>query len=210
MKKLYRHPVPTLAIRAIAFAATAACTGAHAASLPTHCRAGEVAYLNAHMAEIHPSAKPRGGWKPGDTLYQLNKTGKLVSICADSASEPPRAIAYRYGPAGKVEMEHVASASHPFSFFDRSTSPHTGEEVLFFAAGPYTYCVTAATGQGQGIGVTVLKGGRKMLDLFSGTERDKDYEGGLDRLFDIDVASKESPLRAFNKTRSSRTPCDTK
>lgn len=107
-------------------------------------------------------------------------------------------------------MEQIATASRPFSFIERSTSPHTGEEVLFFAVGPYTYCVTAATGQGQGIGLTVLKGGRKMLDLFSGTERGKDYEGGLDRLFDIDLASNQFPLLPLRTAQSSRTPCDTK
>lgn len=107
-------------------------------------------------------------------------------------------------------MEQVATASRKFRIFDRSTSSHTGEELLFFLVGPYTYCVTAATGQGQGVGLTVLKGGRRILDLFSGNDLGKDYEGGLSGLFDTDFSSAESPLQPLKPADPLHTPCDAK
>lgn len=208
MSSVSRHPILALTISALALVASSASADEQSAPIPTHCRAGEFAYLNANMAEIDNFPEPRGGWKKGDSLYELRKIGKVLSICADSSSEPLRSVSYRFGPAGKVEMEQVATASRKFHIFDRDTSPHTGEEVLFFTVGPYTYCVTAATGQGQGIGLMVLKGGRKILDIFSGNDFGKDYE--LAGLFDIDFSSNQSPLQRMKPTEPFLTPCDAK
>ena len=140
MHSISRHPKRILAIAAFALVACSASANEHPAPVPTHCRAGEVAYLNATMAEVQALPKQGGG----------RKTGKLLSLCAGNSSEPLRALSYRFGPPGRIDMEQVATSSRPFHTFDRATSPHTGEELLFFTVGAYTYCVTAATGQGQG------------------------------------------------------------
>lgn len=199
-----------LGISALALVACSASADEHVAPVPTHCRAGEVAYLNASMSEARKLSKPREGGKTGDSGYELRTTGKLLSICASSSPEPLRSLSYRFGPAGRIEMEQVATPSRKFHIFDRATSPHTGEEVLFFNVGAYTYCVTAATGQGQGIGLVVLKGGRKILDLFSGNDVGKDYEGGLGSLFDIDVSARDLPLRVLKPTDTALTACAAK
>ena len=81
----------------------------------------------------------------------------MLSICVDRMSEPFNVAVYRFGPIGKVEFERIATPARKFYIFERSTSPHTGEKLFFFTAGEYTYCVTEATGQGSGIGLTVLK-----------------------------------------------------
>lgn len=167
--------------------------------LPTHCVKGEYAYLNAHMSEIR--RPPEGG----DTLV---RTGKLLSVCADGRSEPFRRVAYRFGPEGKVEMESVASDARPFHVFDRSTSPHTGENVMFFKVGGYTYCVIEATAQGSGVGLRVIRSGRQVLDLFSGNRRGVDFES---EMIDVNfVAPRSSVLRSYLPADPFETPCDPK
>jgi hypothetical protein len=208
MTSLSRHPVLTLTVSALALLASSAYAGAQPAPVPTHCKAGEFAYLNANMAEVHRFPEPRGKGKKKQSLYELRKIGKLLSVCAPSSSAPLHSLSYRFGPPGRVDMEQVATASRKFHLFDRTTSPHTGEEVLFFSVGLYTYCVTAATGQGQGIGLTVLQRGRKMLDLFSGNNPGKDYEGSLAGLFDIDFSPGASPLERLEASEPFLTPCD--
>lgn len=124
--------------------------GQQQGQIPTHCKAGEFAYLNANLSKVSYFPKPSGGWKKGDTIYELRKTGKVLSICADVNTEPFQSIAYRYGSIGKVEMERIATRSDKFNIFSRSTSPHTGENLMFFKAGQYVYCVSEATAQGSG------------------------------------------------------------
>ena len=99
---------------------------------PSHCKRGEYAYLNAHMSEVRPPSK-KG--------YELIKTNKLLSICTDRQSEPFSMVAYRFGPVGNVELERISSEFKKFFIFERSTSPHIGENILFFRIGAYTYCV---------------------------------------------------------------------
>ena len=204
MKTLPKFLISALITSYFALLAHSASAAGQSVSFPTHCKAGEFAYLNASMAKIHSFPKPNDGWKQGDTLYELRKIGKILSICADSSSEPLHSVAYRFGPIGKVEMEQVSTASNRFHIFEQSTSPHTGEHVFFFTVGLYTYCVTEATGQGSGIGLIVLKDGRKVLDLFSGTGLGKDFEYGV---IDIQFSSNRSPaLQLFNSADPS--PCD--
>lgn len=148
------------------------------APVATHCKAGEFAYLNANMSKVQPT---QGGG------YKLVKTDKVLSVCADKQAEPFHMLAYRYGPVGSVEMEHVARPEKQFSILNRSTSPHTGENLLFFTTGGFTYCVSEATGQGSGIGLTVTKSGKKIVDLFSGNERGVDFESEMIEI-DFDVA----------------------
>ncbi len=176
--------------------------------LPSHCKVGEFVYLNANMSKVHHFPKPSGGWKKGDRFYELRKTGKVLSICADSRSEPLHFVAYRFGPIGKIEMERVATASQKFHIFERSTSPHTGENILYFVVGSHTYCVTEATAQDTGISLTVLKHGREVLYLFSGNESGTDCESGqIDVWFSLSRSPVFEPLITENDFQ---TPCDLK
>lgn len=111
--------------------------------------------------------------------YSLVNTGKILSICADRQKEPFQSVTYRYGPIGNVEMERIASKANKFSIFSQSTTPHTGENLIFFKVGDYTYYVSEATGQGSGIGLSVFKSARKVMDLFSGNSPGSDFDSGL-------------------------------
>lgn len=176
------------------------------AAVPSHCTADEFALINAKMFAIHNFREPTGGWRKGDTVYELRTTGKVLSICSDSPAEPLHSVTYRFGPIGKIEMERVATASQQFHFFDRSTSPHTGENIIFFNVGSYTCCVSEATAQGSGIGLTVLKSGRKVLALFSGNERGIDFES---RTMEVIFSSALSTVfQPFEPLKPSQTPCD--
>lgn len=165
------------------------------AQVATHCKTGEFAYLNANMSKVQPT---HGGG------YKLVKTNKVLSVCADKQAEPFQTVAYRYGPLGSVEMEHVANSEKKFSILNRSTSPHTGENLIFFTAGGFTYCVSEATGQGSGIGLTVTKSGKKIADLFSGNARGVDFESEMIEI-DFDVARS-----AVFKVAKSAAACDAK
>ncbi len=140
---------------------------------PTHCKSGEFAYLNAKMAKIeyYGTGNRRG--------YNLIKNGKILSLCTDEQQEPFGKMVYRYGAIGKVEMEKIATRSNPFWIFSRSTSPHTGENLIFFRVGEFNYYISEATGQGSGISLMVFKSGRKILDLFSGNQVGNDFQNNL-------------------------------
>lgn len=164
---------------------------------PSHCKRGEYAYLNAHMSEVRPLSK-KG--------YELIKTNKLLSICTDRQSEPFSMVAYRFGPVGNVELERISSEFKKFFIFERSTSPHIGENILFFRIGAYTYCVSEATAQGSGIGLSVFKSGHQVADFFSGNERGEDFESGM---IQIDFSLRKSPVfQIFQTSNPIQTPCD--
>ena len=192
LRSIFASPIVALATLLICSAAVAQQRG----RIESHCNPAEFAYLNAHMSQIHYR---NGG-------YQLIKTGKTLSICTDRETEPFQSVIYRFGPVGAIEMERVATQSSKFRIFERSTSPHTGERIFFFTAGPYTYCVTEVTAQGSGVGLTVLKSGQRVLNLFSGNDRGVDFES---ELIGIKFSSSISPaLQHFAPSNRFKTPCD--
>lgn len=162
------------------------------ANVPSHCRSGEFAYLNAKMSRV--VKKPDGG-------YSLVPAGTVLSLCADRKEEPFHSLAYRYGPVGHVALERVASTKDPFNIFTRSTSPHTGENLIFFSAGGYNYYVTEAIGQGSGVGLSVFKSGRKVVDLFSGNKRDVEFEAEL-----LDINFDTAASRIFEIAEPNKDP----
>jgi hypothetical protein len=167
-------------------------------AISTHCKAGEFAYLNANMSKVQPQ----------DGGYKLVKTGKVLSICADRKAEPFQSVTYRYGSAGNVEMERVATRESRFRIFNRSTSTHTGQNLIFFSVGAFTYCVSEATGQGNGIGLTVFKSGRKVSHLFSGNDRGVDFGS---EMIEINFDRADSPIfKLVEPTNSFQTACDEK
>ena len=164
---------------------------------PTHCASNEFAYLNARMANSESDS--RG--------YFLNKkNGNILSICADKDKEPFGKVFYRYGAIGKVEMEKIATRSDKFSIFSRSTSPHTGQNLMFFKSGQYEYCVFEATAQGSGIGLIVLKSRLQILNLFSGNEYGIDFQSGM---IEINFGPARSPIFQYVEPLDDfQTPCD--
>ena len=188
-----------------------ACCMSHAQqspSLASHCKLDEFAYLNANMPELHYpryDTEEERRTKPG---WVLRNTGKVLSICTDRQTAPFNSVAYRFGAIGKVEFERVASRSYPFNVFERGGTPHSGDNVIFFSVGPYTYCVSEATGQGSGISLTVLKNKQEIASFFSGNDRGIDYEAGL---LDLSFTDNNSPaLRVFPLKNEFQTPCDGK
>jgi hypothetical protein len=170
----------------------------------SHCRAGEFAYLNARMAIVRRQAG----------RIEYIKTDNLLSLCADRKSEPLGSLVYRFGPIGSPELSVAASRGQKFNVFERSTTAHSGENILFFPLGSYTYCVAEASGQASGIGLTVFKSGfktnkksgAKVVDLFSGNNRGMDFESGL---IDLSFHAPHSPiLRHYPASNGQQTPCD--
>lgn len=136
---------------------------------PSHCLSGEFAVANARMATIdHSTGQP-----------VLEKNGKILSLCSDKPIEPFTQFSYRYGPIGKVEFERKASQSKLFAIYRRSTSPHTGDDIVFFRSGQFTYYVAIAGGMGRGVSLHVFDHNKKILNLFSGTDGDRKQAGSI-------------------------------
>ncbi|RZJ15848.1 MAG: hypothetical protein EON50_00120 [Acidovorax sp.] len=148
----------------------AICIGSATASsaLPTHCKPDEYSITNAWMG---PTKATGGGWKSAEQ-------GTLLSLCADKPIEPFSRLTYRYGAPGFVEFEAVATKAQKFFVFSRSTSPHTGEDIIFFSRGNYTYYVAVAGGQGHGVSLRVYSGKKLIFDRFSGNYENEDYSVG--------------------------------
>lgn len=140
--------------------------------LPTHCKADESTYLSATMGTVADNPKEIGG-------YKIIKNGKVLSLCINTS---PTRLFYRYGVINKVEMERVATIQKKFWYGSKMTDPHTGDEVIFFNSGDYTYLVSQAIGQGHGVSLFVIKGGKIVANLFSGTNEGVDYESKLTKL----------------------------
>ena len=138
-------------------------------SLPSHCSPTEQTYLTATMANF---VRQKDG-------VSFVPNGKILSICTDTSVAPAAQITYRYGAIGSIELEKTATRQSPFSRFERSTSPHTGEEITFFKKGKYTYYVAEATGQGHGITLKVFESKKRIAYLFSGTRKDQDYQSWM-------------------------------
>jgi hypothetical protein len=171
--------------------------------LASHCKPGETTYLNANMPELrYPQyvTEEERKTKPG---WILKQTGKILSICVDRRPKSQSPLVYRFGAPDMVEFEKVATKSSPFYTFNRFESV-TGNVVIFFVDGHYTYCVSEATGQGSGISLTVLKAGQEVASFFSGNGRGTEYETGF-----IDLST-SSTLRAFELKNKFQTPCDGK
>lgn len=190
----------------VALMACSASLAQQSSNLASHCKQGEFAFLNANMQEVRYPRYKTEEERRTKPVWILQRTDKVLSICADRPEEPFNLITYRFGKIGNIELERVATQSSPFHFFERATSPHTGEVILFFSAGPYTYCVSEATAQGSGISLTVLKSGREVASFFSGNDRGIDYEAGL-----FELNQDGSPaFKEFRPKNDFQTPCDGK
>jgi hypothetical protein len=138
---------------------------AQQASVPSHCSAGETVFLTAKMKRINQTAK--------ETTF--TDTGKIVSLCADQAKDPIGKLTYRYGPIGKVEMEHVASPSNKLGNASIQSAPRVSEDFYFFSKGNFTYYIIVAGGMGSGVSLLVFNGNKRIVNLFSGTEESSDF-----------------------------------
>jgi hypothetical protein len=125
-------------------------------TFPTHCTPEEFAFLNAkfdHLTGGTPIENP-----------------KLLSLCADKPDEPFGRFTYRYGTLGKVELEHVGTATDKFLIHNRATTNRTGEFIFGFSKGAFTYYVVEHSGMARGVSVLVLKSGKKVSELYSGLD----------------------------------------
>jgi hypothetical protein len=67
-------------------------------------------------------------------------------------------VTYRYGTSERVEFEAVATPQSKFKIASTVSTPHSGEDVVFFRKGSYTYYVSIATGMGSGVSLYVFDG----------------------------------------------------
>ncbi|MFO1252212.1 MAG: hypothetical protein U1E77_14005 [Inhella sp.] len=161
------------------------------ASVPSHCLADEVAVVNAWMGPMRATAEG----------YVNARSGKFLSVCADRAEEPFQKLVYRYGAAGQVELEEVASPTRPFAVFSRPTGRHMGQDLVYFSKGPITYYVAIAVGQGNGVSLKVFDRKKLIVDRFSGNAEGEDFSLGPAQL-DVDrprspVVQQRQPPHAF-------------
>lgn len=165
-------------------------------SMPTHCRAGEVALLDAWMGPIDDE-------QGGDERYPAS--GKLLSLCTEGQGESTTKLAYRYGKLKHPEIEAVATRRSKFRIYSGSTTPHTGEDIVFFDKGPFTYYVVVATGQGHGTSLYTYKGNKRIGLQRSGFEEGVAYQQGpaaydfFDRRNRIPVAVWSKPAHGFGR-----------
>src|SRR5665647_1605910 len=146
------------------------------ATVPTHCTAAERTFISAKMQKVHTSK--------GNITY--SPTGKVLSICINPQGQAITQMTYRYGPPGNVEFEQSASTASKMAIFTRSTTPHTGENIIGFNKGSFHYYVSDALGQGSGVSLVVFDNGKKITDLFSGNDEGTDFYSLRDE-FDFDA-----------------------
>ena len=134
--------------------------------VPNHCTANETVFLTAKMKRINQS--------PQGTTF--TDTGKIVSLCADQAKDPIGKLIYRFGPIGKVEMDHVASPSNKLGNASIQSGPRMSEDLYFFSKGNFTYYIIVAGGMGNGVSLLVFNEKKRIVNLFSGTEESRDFQ----------------------------------
>ncbi|MFZ4478254.1 MAG: hypothetical protein ACOYNZ_00025 [Rhodoferax sp.] len=123
--------------------------------------------------------------KKSSAGISYSPTGKVLSICINPQGRSITQMIYRYGAPGNVELEQAASASSRFAVFTRGTTSHTGENIISFEKDGFHYYVTDALGQGSGVGLVVYGKGKRIADLFSGTDEGVDFVSLRDE-FDFD------------------------
>ena len=149
--------------------------------VPTHCSAAERTFISAKMQKVHSA-------KAGTTF---SPTGKVLSICINAQGPTITQMSYRYGAPGQVEFEQVATPTFKFAIFTRSTSTHTGENIIAFNKGNFHHYVSEAMGQGSGVSLVVFVNGKKITDLFSGNAEGEDFVSLRD---DFDFDAINSPV----------------
>lgn len=128
--------------------------------------------------------------------YKNKKDGKIVSICTDVEQAPYQKVVYRYGLPQRIELEMIASDTAPFYFFNRSTSAHTGEDIVFFNNANYTYYLVIAAGQANGITLRVYHGKKLIFNRFSGNHDGEDFVLGP---AEVDLKARQSKRYQIKK-----------
>lgn len=130
-------------------------------NFPTLCTKDEYTYISALMA------------KKSGNAYVKNE--KILSICVDQEKEPFHKMTYKYGTFDNAELEILATQKQPFEITTYDLDPHSGENVIAFSNKQYKYYIIQYMGMGSGIALKIYKNHKKILDLFSGNDRQKDY-----------------------------------
>jgi len=132
--------------------------------VPSHCKRGETAYINAKMQKVirNPTAK---------VTYTLKPTDNILSVCVANDNS---AITYRYGTEQKIGLEYTATAAQPFGSYYRQIGK-VGESILFFNKGNYYYYIINTGGMGSGVSVNVYKNKTLIAEFFSGNEAYNDF-----------------------------------
>lgn len=180
-------PSTVTSIRSLSVAlALTLSVAAHAQSNPpaiqvvTLCAPGEQVLMAGRMQQVK-----RGGTS---TTYVPN--GKYASLCANSADEPITSMVYRYGKPGAIEMEEKATSQRKFFVYFESGGPRSGSNTVWFTKGEYRYQIEAGVGMARGVSVSVYKGGKQVVDLFSDLGDEDHYSNTLG----IDFSAPKSPV----------------
>jgi hypothetical protein len=168
-------PMAAVTMAIAAFSAGAAESGIVAAEsrnlpeapLRSLCSGGEVAILDASVRPFGVPASKR-----------IPTPARLVSICADRVREPYKRVTYRFGRPGQIEIQQTATPSRRFRLWTRSTSPHSGENIIGFSVGVTRYNIAIATLMGNGVIVRAFNGRRQLANLASGTTEGVDFRIG--------------------------------
>ncbi len=158
-------------------------------AMPTHCNRNEIAYLDAWFGSIDPDQ---------DGMERYESSGKLLSLCEKREHKSLVKLTYRFGKLGHQEFEAVAKRDAKFGIYSWQDTPHTGENIVFFNKGPFTYYVVLAIGQGHGVSLFKFNGKRKVASYFSAFEEGVAYQVGPMEI-DIFDRSKISPITVWAK-----------
>jgi hypothetical protein len=152
-----------------------AAVAAHASeSFASHCKTGEVVFLNAKMHPVESNKSERETGKEGPE--------KLLSLCSDRDTEPLLKLYYRFGVAGKAEIELVASSQKKAGIFRQFDSgSHAGLVTIRFYMKPYEYEVSEGMGMTSGIRLTVYKNRKRIAYFESHTEESQMVNIDFDR-----------------------------
>ena len=114
-------------------------------------------------------AAPATQCQAGETAYFSCTVGaKTASLCGRGQAAALQALTYRYGPAGKVELEFTARADNSQRFYATVSplSPGASVSQVWFDRGELRYLLTECSGGNcaKNAGLAVLRGDRVLMN----------------------------------------------
>lgn len=101
-----------------------------------------------------------------EVAYACTIGAKTASLCKSADTTAPASLTYRYGKAGKTELEYVATIENgnTFSAFTLPANPRAQIRMVWFDKGDFQYLMTeCAGGSCKSHGRLVVSRGDRML-----------------------------------------------
>ena len=126
------------------------------------------------MAHLHKASDPVSQCGAGESVFFSCQVGsKIVSLCSIGKSG---AIAYRYGPRGKVENEYLAAPDNGNRFQGNVSPASPGASVrqVWFTRDDFKYLLTECVGGDcpRSAGLAVFHGDKVIMNATCARKRD--------------------------------------